>query len=99
MLSVNNLYPQGKTVQTNVNGSLRNLVHYVGKERACDRAFTETQDMFTNQMLPDIYAELLAAEKSELAQALEPYINRLRCAYPDYNCPTPCGHPRVRRKF
>ena len=99
MLSVNNLYPQGKMVQTNINGSLRNLVHYVGKERACDRAFTETQDMFTNQMLPDIYAGLLATEKLELAQALEPYINRLRCAYPDYKCPTPCGHPRVRRKF
>lgn len=99
MLSVMPFYPQGKIAHTNVNGSLKNLVHFVGKERACDKAFTETQDMFTNQMLPDIYMGLIASGNEQLAFALEPYVNRLRCMYPDYKCPAPCGHPRVRRLF
>ena len=99
ILSVKNVYPQGTIVKVNANGPLKHLVNYVGKERACDRAFLETEDMFTNVFLPDIYAGLLSSGKTELAETLKPYVGRLRCMYPDYNCPTPCGHPRVRRKF
>ena len=51
-------------------------------------------------MLPDIYHNLFKENKDELAAIIAPYINRQRCMYPDYNCPTPCGHARVReRKF
>ena len=99
ILKVNKFYPQGKIVKVNANGPLKHLVNYVGKERACDRAFLETEDMFTNTMLPDIYEGLLKEGKTELAEILKPYIGKLRCMYPDYNCPSPCGHPRVRRKF
>jgi len=99
MLTVNKYYPTGKLLKVNANGPLKNLVNYVGKERACDRAFLETEDMFTNQMLPDIYAGLLKEGKIELAEALAPYVGKLRCMYPDYNCPAKCGHPRIRRKF
>lgn len=48
ILKVNKFYPQGKIVKVNANGPLKHLVNYVGKERACDRAFLETEDMFTN---------------------------------------------------
>ena len=99
ILKVNKFYPQGKIVKVNANGPLKYLVNYVGKERACDRAFLETEDMFTNVMLPDIYEGLLKSGKTDLADVLKPYIGKLRCMYPDYNCPSPCGHPRVRRKF
>ena len=97
--SVNKYYPAGKLVKVNASGSLKYLVNYVGKERACDRAFLETEDMFTNQMLPDIYEGLLKEGKTELAEILKPYVGKLRCMYPDYNCPGKCGHPRIRRKF
>ena len=99
ILKVNKYYPQGKIVRVNMNGPLKHLVNYVGKERACDSAFLETQDVFTNQMLPEIYEELLKSGKYNLAEALKPYVGKLKCMYPDYNCPTPCGHPRIRRKF
>lgn len=99
ILKVRNIYPQGTIVRVNANGPLKHLVNYVGKERACDRAFLETEDMFTNIMLPDIYAGLISNGKTELAETLKPYVGHLRCMYPDYNCPTPCGHARIRRKF
>lgn len=99
ILTVNEYYPQGKLVKVNASGSLKYLVNYVGKERACDRAFLETQNMFTNQMLPDIYEGLVASGKTELAEILKPYVGKLRCMYPDYNCPGKCGHPRIRRNF
>ncbi|MBE6154443.1 MAG: hypothetical protein E7163_02575 [Firmicutes bacterium] len=97
--SVNKYYPQGKIIRANANGSLKRLVQYVGKERACDRAFLETEDLFTNEMLPGIYEGLLASGKIELAETLKPYVGKLRCMYPDYKCPGVCGHPRIRRKF
>jgi len=96
---VNKYYPQGRLVRVNAKGSLEYLVNYVGKERACDRAFLETEDVFTNQMLPEIYEGLLKEGKIELANELKPYIGKLRCMYPDYTCPGPCGHPRVKRLF
>ncbi len=100
LVLVNKYYPQGQLLEVNANGPLKNLVHYVGKERACERAFLETEDMFTSQMLPDIYYGLIKKENIALAKTLEPYVNKLRCMYPDYNCPAACGHPRIReRKF
>ncbi len=93
---VNKYYPQGKLVRVNMCGTLKNLVEFVGKERACDRAFTETQDMFTNHIIPDIYHNLT---NENLKKALEPYVGKLRCQYPNYECPSPCGHPRLVRKF
>ncbi len=100
MALVSKYYPQGQLLEVNVTGPLKNLINYVGKERACERAFLETEDMFVNKMLPDIYHNLFKENKDELALVLAPYINRQRCMYPDYNCPTPCGHARVReRKF
>ena len=97
--SVSNVYPQGMLVKTNMNGPLKHLVNYVGKERACDRAFLETEDLFTNQMLPDIYEGLVKSGNQELAMTLKRYTGKLRCMYPDYKCPAPCGHPRIKRDF
>lgn len=99
MLSVNKYYPNGKLLHVNASGTLKNLVNYIGKERACDRAFLETEDMFTNQMIPDIYDGLVSEGKTALAEELKPYVRKLRCMYPDYNCPGKCGHPRVTRPF
>ena len=99
ILKVSKNYPQGTIVKVNANGPLKHLVNYVGKERACSRAFLETEDMFTNKMLPDIYDGLISSGKTELAEILKPYVGHLRCMYPDYNCPTPCKNARIRRKF
>ncbi len=97
--SVNEFYPSGKLLHVNASGSLKYLINYVGKERACDRAFLETEDMFTNKMLPEIYNGLVNSGKNELAEQVKPYVLKLRCMYPDYDCPTNCGHPRIDRKF
>lgn len=99
MASVNKYYPNGKLLHVNASGTLKNLVNYIGKERACDRAFLETEDVFTNQMIPDIYDNLVKEGKDTLAEELKPYVRKLRCMYPDYNCPGKCGHPRITRPF
>lgn len=99
VMSLKQFYPQAQLLDVNICAPLKNIINFIGKERACDRALLEVQDTFTNQLIPQIYEELVRNQKLELAKNLEPYTNRLRCAYPDYNCPTPCGHPRVKRKF
>jgi hypothetical protein len=96
---VRSVYPQGQLINVNIVGSLKNLINYVGKERACVNAQNETQDIFTNALIPKYYEELIKQGKDNLAQELKPYVKRLRCSYPTYKCPRPCGHPRVERDF
>ncbi len=96
---IKHCYPQGQLIRTNASGSLSNLISYVGKERACDRAQLETQNTFTNEFIPQYYNALIETGKIELSNQLKPYVKRLRCQYPDYHCPNNCGHPRVEREF
>ncbi len=94
-------YPQGQIIKVNMISSLQKLIHFMGKERACDHAQQEIQNWYVNVFLPEVVAGLKKREEyKEIAQYLEEnYLNRCRCTYPDYTCPSPCGHPRVRRPF
>lgn len=97
MFKLQNVYPQGQIILANANGSLKNLINYIGKERACEHAQLETQNTFMNDFLPDCYEGLVENNQTELADIVKPYVKKLRCAYPDYNCPKGCGHPRLER--
>ena len=55
MGEVSAYFPQGQLIHANMSGSLKNIIGFIGTERACDRAQQETQKIFTHQMLPDIY--------------------------------------------
>ena len=94
-------YPQGQMIKVNMITSLQKIIQFMGKERACDRAQQEIENWYVNVFLPEVIAGLKKREEyQEEAKYLEEnYINRCRCAYPDYTCPNPCGHPRVRRPF
>lgn len=99
MAEVRRFYPQGQKVRANISGSQKNLLNFVGKERSCDLAQLETQHFFTHELIPADYAYLLKTGQEEMAYQIEPYVLKLRCKYPDYNCPLQCGHPRLKRKF
>lgn len=90
-------HPQGELIKVNTSGTLKNIIQFVSKERCCDRAQQEIEDLYANQMIPDIYEALMFTKQEELAAELRPYVKRLRCCYPTYNCPNPCGHPRLKR--
>lgn len=100
MLERKGIYPQGELVKVNINTSLKNIINYIGKERACNRAQQQIEDWFVNVFLNDIAAGLeKRPEYTEELKYLKNYLKRCRCAYPDYNCPNPCGQARVRRIF
>ncbi len=94
-------YPQGQMIKVNMITSIQKIIQFMGKERACDRAQQEIENWYVNVFLPEVIAGLKKREEyQEEAKYLEEnYLNRCRCAYPDYACPNPCGHPRVRRPF
>lgn len=101
MLKVKELYPQGQIIPVNIVCSLKNVIQFVGQERACEKAQQEIENWYVTKFLPDIIDGLSTMpEYQEEYQLLkEKYLNKCRCAYPNYNCPNPCGHPRVRRPF
>ncbi len=101
MMLVKGLFPQGQNIEGNLVSSVKKVIQYIGKERACDRAQWETEDFFVNDLLPKIVDGL--EERPEYQQEKDYikryYLGKCRCQYPDYNCPTPCGHPRPKRPF
>lgn len=98
---VRNLYPQGQMLDVNLNASLKNIIEFMGKERACERAQQEIENWYVNQLVPNIVNGLENRPEYEKEYTLlrSRYLNRCRCAYPDYHCPNPCGHPRTKRPF
>ena len=99
LLLLENEYPQAQLLDVNVTTTLRRIVQYVAPERCCDRAQLEIEKLHTHQMIPDIYAGLLEQGDTQLAEQLKPYVKKLRCQFPNYHCPSPCGHPRINRQL
>lgn len=101
MAKVSKIYPQSQLLDVNVNSSLRNIIEFMGKERACDRAQQEIENWYVNQLIPAIVEGLSKRPEYEEEYKLlrTRYLKRCRCAYPNYHCPNPCGHPRPKRPF
>ena len=96
MQSVKNIYPQGQLVKVNRSMSIKNMLKFVGQERACEMAQLEIERVYTHDIILDVYNALLI-QNPLLANEIKPYVKKLRCAYPGYTCPTPCHHPRFDR--
>lgn len=101
MQKINGIYPQGQLIDFNLDSSIYRLVQYMGKERACERPQQEVEDWYVNQLLPDIVEGLSKRPEYEEEYKLlrTRYLDKCRCAYPNYHCPNPCGHPRTKRPF
>ena len=97
MESVKEIYPQGELVKVNRCGTLKNILKYVAQERACDRAQLEIEKVYVDDMIPDIYNNLINEGKNDIAEKVKPYVKKLRCGFPGYHCPGTCGHPRINR--
>ena len=103
-------YPLGMKVKVNMNATYANLFNYVTKERCCMMAQNEIANMYTFEIIPYIYNSLLELantttdeEKKNLylAKALmvKKYLNKYRCSFPDYHCPSPCKSINLKRKL
>ena len=103
-------YPLGMKVKVNMNATYANLFNYVTKERCCMMAQNEIANMYTFEIIPYIYNSLLELantttdeEKKNLylAKALmvKEYLNKYRCSFPDYHCPSPCKSINLKRKL
>lgn len=99
MDSVQRFYPQGQMVKVNRIASLKNIIKFVSQERSCTRAQLEIERVYTNHIIPTIYQTFEEEQNKELIKVLDPYVYKLRCQYPDYHCPTPCGNPNLHRKI
>lgn len=103
-------YPLGMKVKVNMNATYANLFNYVTKERCCMMAQSEIANMYTFEIIPYIYNNLLEAantttneEKKNLYLAkaimVKEYLNKYRCSFPDYHCPSPCKSINLERKL
>lgn len=91
-------YIQGEQVLVSMEGTLKDLVSYVGSERSCNRAQYEIAEFYMN-LINDYDASLMQMN-SPYSNKLKPYVGKYRCRTKDYKCPTPCpGGPRENRKF
>lgn len=99
MLKVKEVYPQGQLVRVNRLMTVKNMLKFVAQERACDMAQLEIERVYTHDIIPAVYDGLLDNNHESLAETIKPYVKKLRCAYPGYNCPNPCKHPRIDRKI
>lgn len=102
------IYPLGMKVKVNMNATYANLFNYVSKERCCYRAQTEIANMYTLEIIPYIYNELLrkADNNTDLytkayyyqkAYEIKNYLHKYRCGFADYTCTSPC--PDIKRKI
>lgn len=71
----------------------------LAQERACDRAQLEIEKVYVDDMIPDIYNNLINEGKNDIAEKVKPYVKKLRCGFPGYHCPGTCGHPRINREL
>ena len=78
---------------------LKIILKFVAQERACDRAQLEIERVYVDDMIPDLYNNLKSKGNDDLARNVEPYVKKLRCAFPGYHCPGTCGHPRIDRNL
>lgn len=102
------VYPLGMQVKVNMNATYANLFNYVSKERCCYRAQTEIANMYTLEIIPYVYNELLNKAKAatdprvkacyeQKAMQVYSYLDKYRCRYDDYRCASPC--PEITRKM
>jgi len=91
-------FVQGEKVLVSMEGTLKDLISYVGSERSCNRAQFEISRFYMD-FLNDYY-KYMETYNSSLAETMKPYVGNYRCRTKDYKCPTPCpGGPRPDRKF
>ena len=94
-------YPQGEKIKVSMDGTLKNLVSYVGSERACNRAQFEISKFYM-ELIEDYYKALVekADEWHCNPEVLKPYLGMYRCRTKNYKCTAPCpGGPNPNRKF
>lgn len=92
------VHPQAELLRINENGNYQNFL-LACKERLCTFAQYEIFEVETNQFL--VYRELLKEMDSPYAKEFA-YTFPIRCAFPDYKCPSSCGLPmeiRLNRKI
>lgn len=92
-------FPNGQLVDVNINGSLKNIMSFVAKERACTKSQQEIEDFFVNRFLPDIIEGLDDKVYHTFKEKLQKCQNKCRCAYPNFTCPSPCKKPITKRVF
>lgn len=97
--SVKTLYPEGQLIKVNRCATLKNILKYVAQERACERAQLEIEKVYVNDIIPDVYENLQKQNNETLANNVKPYVKKLRCSFPNYHCPSGCGHPRIDREL
>lgn len=101
MMLVKCVFPQGQNVEGNLISSVKNIIDYIGKERACDRAQWETEEFFVNELLPKVVEGLADRPEYAKEKALieNYYLFKRRCQFPDFDCPSPCNHKNGKRLF
>lgn len=110
MTKILSVYPLGMKVKVNMNATYANLFNYVSKERCCMMAQNEIANMYTSEIIPYIYHSLLSQAQLESnperkalylakAEVVSAYLNKYRCSFPDYKCPSHCRSIRLDRKF
>lgn len=95
--SVKEVHPQGEIIKVNRCGTVKNVLKFVAQERACEHAQLEIMQVYTDALIPDLYDGLVINENHDLAGQVKPYVKKLRCGFPNYHCPLPCGNPRINR--
>jgi len=91
-------YVQGEKILVSMEGTLKDLISYVGSERGCNRAQYEISKFYL-ELINDYY-KYMETYNYSLAETMKPYVGKYRCRTKDYKCPTPCpGGPNPNRKF
>lgn len=110
MAKVIDTYPLGMLVKVNMKANYANLFNYVAKERCCMMAQNEIAQMYTFEIIPYIYHQLLdyayktdnpllRKQYLDKANQVSKYVEKYRCSFPDYHCPSPCRSIVLRREL
>lgn len=86
--SVKEEVPQGELVNIHEEGTFETFIMKL-KERDCSCAQLEI--FRQSDEIKNKYYNSLVEQNHPYAKKLEPYMNRRRCSYPDYNCSKSCG--------
>lgn len=80
--------PQGELINIHEEGTFDTFIMKL-KERDCSAPQLEIFRQVNDTKRK--YYEELKEKDHPYAKKLEPYMNKRRCKFPDYTCPSPCG--------
>lgn len=86
--SVREEVPQGELLNIHEEGTFDTFIMKL-KERDCSAPQLEIFRQVNDTKRK--YYEALKEKDHPYVKKLEPYMNKRRCGYPDYTCPSPCG--------